>query len=161
MLRHVGGPEREAPQALQAGERRRQQKIDYRPHGGAGDADFYYRGQISPIEQGPNDNTYEGRRDVLRERDVGLRFQTGNKSPEVLWPFDLQEAEAREHPKVVPGVSQQLFILLSLINRLKCFLLSFQLSVLLLPFMVNYITSDTIIHSVSLILVKLVQPQKK
>ncbi|DAA31468.1 chloride channel CLIC-like protein 1 isoform X1 [Bos taurus] len=104
MLRHVGGPEREAPQALQAGERRRQQKIDYRPHGGAGDADFYYRGQISPIEQGPNDNTYEGRRDVLRERDVGLRFQTGNKSPEVLRPFDLQEAEAREHPKVVPGL---------------------------------------------------------
>ncbi|XP_040088103.1 chloride channel CLIC-like protein 1 isoform X2 [Oryx dammah] len=95
MLRHVGGPEREPPEALQAGERRRQQKIDYRPHGGAGDADFYYRGQISPIEQGPNDKTYEGRRDVLRERDVGLRFQTGNKSPEVLRPFDLQEAELK------------------------------------------------------------------
>uniref|UniRef100_A0A8C6CPJ7 Chloride channel CLIC-like protein 1 n=1 Tax=Moschus moschiferus TaxID=68415 RepID=A0A8C6CPJ7_MOSMO len=104
MLKHVGGPEREPPQALQAGERRRQQTIDYRPHGGAGDADFYYRGQVSPIEQGPNDKTYEGRRDVLRERDVGLRFQTGNKSPEVLRPFDLQEAEVREHPKVVPGL---------------------------------------------------------
>uniref|UniRef100_A0A8C6CZE7 Chloride channel CLIC-like protein 1 n=1 Tax=Moschus moschiferus TaxID=68415 RepID=A0A8C6CZE7_MOSMO len=95
MLKHVGGPEREPPQALQAGERRRQQTIDYRPHGGAGDADFYYRGQVSPIEQGPNDKTYEGRRDVLRERDVGLRFQTGNKSPEVLRPFDLQEAELK------------------------------------------------------------------
>lgn len=95
MLRHVGGPEREPPEALQAGERRRQQKIDYRPHGGAGDADFYYRGQISPIEQGPNDKTYEGRRDALRERDVGLRFQTGSKSPEVLRPFDLQAAELK------------------------------------------------------------------
>ncbi|KAM9675843.1 chloride channel CLIC-like protein 1 [Dama dama] len=95
MLRHVGGPEREPPQALQAGERRCKQEIDYRPHGGAGDADFYYRGHISPIEQGPNDKTYEGRRDVLKERDVGLRFQTGNKSPEVLRPFDLQEAELK------------------------------------------------------------------
>ncbi|OWK04610.1 CLCC1, partial [Cervus elaphus hippelaphus] len=104
MLRHVGGPEREPPQALQAGERRRKQEIDYRPHGGAGDADFYYRGHISPIEQGPNDKAYEGRRDVLKERDVGLRFQTGNKSPEVLRPFDLQEAEVREHPEVVPGL---------------------------------------------------------
>lgn len=119
MLRHVGGPEREPPEALQAGERRRQQKIDYRPHGGAGDADFYYRGQLSPIEQGPNDKTYEGRRDVLRERDVGLRFQTGSKSPEVLRPFDLQEAEVREHLKVAPGVSQQLFILLSVILGLS------------------------------------------
>ncbi|XP_065763703.1 chloride channel CLIC-like protein 1 isoform X1 [Muntiacus reevesi] len=104
MLRHVGGPEREPLQALQAGERRWKQEIDYRLHGGAGDADFYYRGHISPIEQGPNDKTYEGRRDVLKERDVGLRFQTGNKSPEVLRPFDLQEAEVREHPKVVPGL---------------------------------------------------------
>ena len=161
MLRHVGGPEREPPQALQAGERRRKQEIDYRPHGGAGDADFYYRGHISPIEQGPNDKTYEGRRDVLKERDVGLRFQTGNKSPEVLRPFDLQEAAVREHPKVVLGVSQQLFILLSLNTRLKYILLSFRLSVLLLPFMVNYVTSDVTVHSVSLFLVKLVQSQKK
>ncbi|TKC46960.1 hypothetical protein EI555_009898, partial [Monodon monoceros] len=103
MLRHVGGPEREPPQALQPGERRWQQEIDYRPHGGAGDADFYYRGQIGPIEQGPNDKTCEGRRDVLRERDVDLRFQTGNKSLEVLPAFDLPDAEAREHPKVVPS----------------------------------------------------------
>ncbi|XP_060157721.1 chloride channel CLIC-like protein 1 isoform X3 [Globicephala melas] len=103
MLRHVGGPEREPPQALQPGERRWQQEIDYRPHGGAGDADFYYRGQIGPIEQGPNDKTCEGRRDVLRKRDVDLRFQTGNKSLEVLPAFDLPDAEAREHPKVVPS----------------------------------------------------------
>ncbi|XP_061039752.1 chloride channel CLIC-like protein 1 isoform X2 [Eubalaena glacialis] len=103
MLRHVGGPEREPPQALQPGERRWQQEIDYRPHGGAGDADFYYSGQIGPIEQGPNDKTCEGRRDVLREKDVDLRFQTGNKSLEVLPAFDLPDAEAREHPKVVPS----------------------------------------------------------
>ncbi|KAM9108485.1 chloride channel CLIC-like protein 1 isoform 1-T4 [Megaptera novaeangliae] len=103
MLRHVGGPEREPPQALQPGERRWQQEIDYRPHGGAGDADFYYRGQIGPIEHGPNDKTCEGRREVLRERDVDLRFQTGNKSLEVLPAFDLPDAEAREHPKVVPS----------------------------------------------------------
>ncbi|XP_026952005.1 chloride channel CLIC-like protein 1 isoform X4 [Sagmatias obliquidens] len=103
MLRHVGGPEREPPQALQPGERRWQQEIDYRPHGGAGDADFYYRGQIGPIEQGPNDKTCEGRRDVLRKRDVDLRFQTGNKSLEVLPAFDLPDAEAREHPKAVPS----------------------------------------------------------
>uniref|UniRef100_A0A8C9E2B7 Chloride channel CLIC-like protein 1 n=1 Tax=Phocoena sinus TaxID=42100 RepID=A0A8C9E2B7_PHOSS len=103
MLRHVGGPERKPSQALQPGERRWQQEIDYRPHGGAGDADFYYRGQIGPIEQGPNDKTCEGRRDVLRERDVDLRFQTGNKSLEVLPAFDLPDAEAREHPKVVPS----------------------------------------------------------
>ncbi|XP_066897316.1 chloride channel CLIC-like protein 1 isoform X2 [Kogia breviceps] len=103
MLRHVGGPEREPPQALQPGERRWQQEIDYRPRGGAGDADFYYRGQTGPIEQGPNDKTCEGRRDVLRERDVDLRFQTGNKSLEVLPAFDLPDAEAREHPKVVPS----------------------------------------------------------
>uniref|UniRef100_A0A8C9DLD3 Chloride channel CLIC-like protein 1 n=1 Tax=Prolemur simus TaxID=1328070 RepID=A0A8C9DLD3_PROSS len=100
VLRHLGGPEREPPQALQPGDRRWQKEIDYRPHGGAGDADFYYRGQI---EQGPYDKTYEGRRDVLRERDVDLRFQTGNKSPEVLRAFDLPDAEAREHPEVVPS----------------------------------------------------------
>ncbi|XP_069335161.1 chloride channel CLIC-like protein 1 isoform X2 [Eulemur rufifrons] len=100
VLRHLGGPEREPPQALQPGDRRWQKEIDYRPHGGAGDADFYYRGQI---ERGPYDKTYEGRRDVLRERDVDLRFQTGNKSPEVLRAFDLPDAEAREHPEVVPS----------------------------------------------------------
>lgn len=119
MLRHLGGPEREPPRALGPGDRGRLNEVDYRPHGGAGDADFYYRGQISPIEQGPYDRTYEGRRDVLRENDVDLRPKTGNKSPEVLRPCDVPYAEAREHPKMVPGVSQQLFILLSLHARLS------------------------------------------
>ncbi|XP_046501386.1 chloride channel CLIC-like protein 1 isoform X2 [Equus quagga] len=87
MLRPLGGPEREPPRPLQPD--------DKRPLGGAGDADFYYRG--------PYDRTYEGRRDVLRERDVDLRLQTGNKNPEVLRACDLPDAEAREHPKVVPS----------------------------------------------------------
>lgn len=104
MLRPLGGPEREQPQALQPGDRRRQQEIDYRPHGGAGDAEFYYRGQIGSTEQVPYDKTHEGRRDVLRERDADLRFQTGPKSPEVLRAFDLPDAEAREHPVVAPRV---------------------------------------------------------
>uniref|UniRef100_A0A2K6BEW2 Chloride channel CLIC-like protein 1 n=1 Tax=Macaca nemestrina TaxID=9545 RepID=A0A2K6BEW2_MACNE len=103
VLRHVGGPEREPPQALRPRDRRRQEEIDYRPDGGAGDAEFYYRGQTGPIEQGPYAKTYEGRREILRERDVDLRFQTGNKSPEVLRAFDVPDAEAREHPMVVPG----------------------------------------------------------
>ncbi|XP_017712942.1 PREDICTED: chloride channel CLIC-like protein 1 [Rhinopithecus bieti] len=103
VLRHIGGPEREPPQALWPRDRRRQEEIDYRPDGGAGDAEFYYRGQTGPIEQGPYAKTYEGRRETLRERDVDLRFQTGNKSPEVLRAFDVPDAEAREHPTVVPG----------------------------------------------------------
>ncbi|XP_006919646.1 chloride channel CLIC-like protein 1 [Pteropus alecto] len=102
MLRPLGGPEREQPPARQLGDKRRQQEIDYRPHGGAGDAEFHYRGRIGPTEQGPYDKTYESRRDVLRERDVDLRFQTGTKSPEVLRAFDLPDAEAREHPVVAP-----------------------------------------------------------
>ncbi|XP_019486152.1 PREDICTED: chloride channel CLIC-like protein 1 isoform X6 [Hipposideros armiger] len=102
MLRPLGGPGREQPQALQPGDRRRQE-IDYRSQAGAGDADFYYRGRIGPSEQGPYDKTYEGRRDVFRERDVDLRLQTGNKSPEVLRAFDLPDTEAREHPQVVPS----------------------------------------------------------
>nr|KAF6396442.1 chloride channel CLIC like 1 [Rousettus aegyptiacus] len=118
MLRPLGGPKREQPPALQPGDRhrqqeidyrphggageRRQQEIDYRPHGGAGDAEFYYRGRIGPTEQDPYDKTYEGRRDVLRKRNVDLRFQTVTKSPEVLRPFDLPDTEAREHPAVAP-----------------------------------------------------------
>ncbi|XP_037682407.1 chloride channel CLIC-like protein 1 isoform X2 [Choloepus didactylus] len=101
MLRHLGGSERDPLLALHSGDRRRQKEIDYRLHGGAGDADFYYRSQIGPGEQGPYGKTDEGRRDALRERDVDLRFQTGNKSPEVLRAFDLPDAEAQEHPKVV------------------------------------------------------------
>ncbi|KAI4081753.1 chloride channel CLIC like 1 [Homo sapiens] len=103
VLRHIGGPESEPPQALRPRDRRRQEEIDYRPDGGAGDADFHYRGQMGPTEQGPYAKTYEGRREILRERDVDLRFQTGNKSPEVLRAFDVPDAEAREHPTVVPS----------------------------------------------------------
>ncbi|KAG8511566.1 Chloride channel CLIC-like protein 1 [Galemys pyrenaicus] len=103
MLNFSGGPEREPPRALQPGDRRQQQEIGYRPHAGAGDADFYYRSKIGPSGHGLCENTYEGRRDVLRERDVDLRFQTGNKSPEVLRAVDLPDTEAKEHPKVVPS----------------------------------------------------------
>lgn len=116
MLRPLGGPGREQPPALQPGDRRRLQEIDYRPQAGAGDADFYYRGRTGPSEQGPYNKTYEGRRDVFRERDVDLRLQTGNRSPEVLRAFDLPDKEAREHPQVVPTVSQHLFLLLPLLT---------------------------------------------
>uniref|UniRef100_A0A8C7C797 Chloride channel CLIC-like protein 1 n=1 Tax=Neovison vison TaxID=452646 RepID=A0A8C7C797_NEOVI len=102
MLRHIGGPEREPPRALKPGDRGRLQEVDYRPHGGAGDADFPYRGHFGPFEQGPYDKTYEGRRDGMRERDVDLRPRTGNKSPEVLRPCDVPQAEARQHPKAEP-----------------------------------------------------------
>ncbi|XP_070124712.1 chloride channel CLIC-like protein 1 isoform X4 [Equus przewalskii] len=87
MLRPLGGPEREPPRPLQPD--------DKRPLGGAGDADFYYRG--------PYDRTYEGRRDVLRERDVDLRLQTGNKNPEVLRACDLPDAE----PKDIGGIPEE------------------------------------------------------
>uniref|UniRef100_A0A2K5R9T0 Chloride channel CLIC-like protein 1 n=1 Tax=Cebus imitator TaxID=2715852 RepID=A0A2K5R9T0_CEBIM len=99
VLRHIGGPGREPPLPW---DRRRQKEINYRLDGGAGDADFHYRGQTGPIEQGPYAKTYESRREILRERDVDLKFQTGNRSPEVLRAFDLPDAEAREHPTVVP-----------------------------------------------------------
>uniref|UniRef100_A0A8D2CQV3 Chloride channel CLIC-like protein 1 n=1 Tax=Sciurus vulgaris TaxID=55149 RepID=A0A8D2CQV3_SCIVU len=101
VLRHLGGPEREPPPALHPSDRRWQKEIDYRHHGGAGDGDFYSRGQAGSIEQGTYDKTYECRRAVLRERDVDLRSQTGNKSPEVLRAFDLPDTEAQEHPEVV------------------------------------------------------------
>lgn len=123
MMRHLGGPERDPPRRLEPGGRRWQNAIDDRHLGGAGDADLYYRGRAGSIEQGPYDKTRECRRDVLRERDVDLRFQSGNKSPEVLRAFDLPDTEAQEHPKVVPSVSQHLFTLLSLHARPKCFLL--------------------------------------
>ncbi|XP_006882563.1 PREDICTED: chloride channel CLIC-like protein 1 [Elephantulus edwardii] len=103
MLRHIGGPERDHPRALPPGDRRRWEEIDDRPRGGAGDADFYYRRQIDSSERGPNDKADESRRDALRKRNVHLRFQTGNKSPEVLRAFDFPEAETQEHPKVVPS----------------------------------------------------------
>ncbi|KAM6217112.1 chloride channel CLIC-like protein 1 [Rhynchocyon petersi] len=103
VLRHLGGPERDRPRALHPGDRRHWEEIDYRPRGGAGDADFYSGGQIGSSERGPYDKADEGRRDALRERNVHLRYQTGNKSPEVLRAFDFPEAEARDHPKVVPS----------------------------------------------------------
>lgn len=110
MLRHLGGPEREAPRALEPDGRRRPKEPDYRLQGGAGDADFSYRGPAGSIEQGPYDKTHVCKRDVLRQRDVDRRFHTGNKSPEVLRAFDLPDTEAPEHPQVVPSVSQQPFV---------------------------------------------------
>lgn len=101
VLRHLGGPESDPPLALEPGARRPRKEVDYRPRGGAGDAGFYARGQTGRLEQGPYDRTYEGRRDVPRERDVDLRLQTGNKSPELLQAFDIPDAEAGEHPEVV------------------------------------------------------------
>ncbi|XP_012887367.1 PREDICTED: chloride channel CLIC-like protein 1 [Dipodomys ordii] len=103
VLRHFSGPERDPPQALPPGDRQRQKEIDYRLRGGAGDADFYYRGPAGSIEQGPYDKTYEYRRDVLRQRDVDLRFQSGTKSPEVLRACDLPDTEAQAHPEVEPS----------------------------------------------------------
>ncbi|XP_030893520.1 chloride channel CLIC-like protein 1 isoform X2 [Leptonychotes weddellii] len=103
MLRHLGGPEREPPRALEPADRGRLQEVGDRPHGGAGDARFPYRGHISPFERGPYDRTYEGRRDGMRERDVDLIPRTGTKSPEVLRPCDVPQAEARERPTVVPS----------------------------------------------------------
>ncbi|XP_070252678.1 chloride channel CLIC-like protein 1 isoform X2 [Myotis yumanensis] len=97
MLRPFG-PAREPPLALQPGDKRRQQEIDYRSRGGAGDADFGSRGYIGLIEQGPYDRPCESRRDVGRERVVDVRFQTGHKSPEVLRAVDRPDAEVREHP---------------------------------------------------------------
>ncbi|XP_045672495.1 chloride channel CLIC-like protein 1 [Phyllostomus hastatus] len=101
LLRPLGGRGREPPQALQPGDRRQQQRIDYRPSGGAGDADSYCGGQIGPPEQGPYDRTSEGKRRVLRERDADLRIHTGHLSPEVLRACDLPDTETRERPEVV------------------------------------------------------------
>lgn len=157
MLRPLGGPGREQPPALQPGDRRRPQELDYRPQAGAGDADFYYRGQTGPSEHGPYDKTYEGRRDVFRERDVDLRLQTGNRSPEVLRAFDLPDKEAREHPQVVPTVSQHVFLLLPL---LMASVLSVELLVKCVLFSPALLLMSLIIHILSLPLSgqKLVQP---
>ncbi|XP_036906324.1 chloride channel CLIC-like protein 1 [Sturnira hondurensis] len=101
LLRPLGGRGRGPPLALQPGDQRQQQRIDCRPSGGAGDADSYCRGQIAPSEQGPYDRTSEGKRHVLREKDVDLRIHTGRLSPEVLRAFDFPDTETREPPKVV------------------------------------------------------------
>lgn len=100
MLRHFSGPDREPPRALEPDDRRR---LDYRFRGGAGDADFSYRGPAGSIEQGPYDKMHACERDVLRQRHVDPRFHSGNKSPEVLRAFDLPDTEAQEHPEVVPS----------------------------------------------------------
>uniref|UniRef100_A0A8C5LG81 Chloride channel CLIC-like protein 1 n=1 Tax=Jaculus jaculus TaxID=51337 RepID=A0A8C5LG81_JACJA len=88
-----GGHDRDPPHALEPDDRRWQKEINYRLHGGAGDADFYYRGQTGSIEQSHYDKMLESRREVLRERDVDFRLQTGNKSLEVLRAFDLPDTE--------------------------------------------------------------------
>ncbi|XP_051021386.1 chloride channel CLIC-like protein 1 [Acomys russatus] len=98
-LRHIGGPERDPPRALGPDDRRRQKELDYRFRGGAGDADFSYRGQAGSIEQGPYERTHAYRRDSLRRKDIDMRFHTGNKNPEVLRAVDLPDAEAQEHPE--------------------------------------------------------------
>lgn len=119
MLRHLGGPEREPPWALEPADRRHQKQPDYRLHGGVGDADFCYRGQAGSIEQGPYDKMQACNRDGLRQRHVDMRFHTGNKNPEVLRAFDLPDTEAQEHPEEVPSVSQRLCILLPVHSRPK------------------------------------------
>lgn len=103
MLRHFGGPERDPPRALEPDDRRRQKELDYRPHGGAGDAAFSYRGPAGSIEQGPYDRMHACERDALRQRHVDMRFHSGNKSPEVLRAVDLPDTEAQDHPEVVPS----------------------------------------------------------
>lgn len=105
MLRLLGGPEREPPRALEPGDRQQQKQLDHRFHGGAGDAEFCYRGHAGSTEQGPYYMTHACNRDGLRQRHVDMRFHTGNKSPEVLRAYDLPDTEAQEHPEVVPSVS--------------------------------------------------------
>lgn len=144
MLRHLGGPEREPPRALEPGDRGRLQEVDSRPHGGAGDARFPDRGHISPFEQGPYDRTYEGRRDGMRERAVDLIPRTGSKSPEVLRPCDVPQAEASARPEVVPCVSQPLFVSPSLHAGPESFWVGVSS---LVPSTVNYIIIDKIVYS--------------
>uniref|UniRef100_A0A7N4P826 Chloride channel CLIC-like protein 1 n=1 Tax=Sarcophilus harrisii TaxID=9305 RepID=A0A7N4P826_SARHA len=99
-LRHLRDSEREPRQALHQGKGRAQEGIDYRQHGGAGDADLCYRSHVCQKDPGPYYKTDECRGEFLRERDVGL---TGNRSPEVLRAFEIPDGKAEEHPKVVPS----------------------------------------------------------
>ncbi|XP_074118973.1 chloride channel CLIC-like protein 1 isoform X2 [Sminthopsis crassicaudata] len=101
-LRHLRDSEREPRQALHQGIGRAQEGIDYRQHGGAGDADLRYRSHVCQRDQGPYYKADECRGEFLRERDVGL---TGNRSPEVLRAFETPDGKAEEHPKVVPSKS--------------------------------------------------------
>ena len=153
MLRYLGGPEREPPQALEPADRRQKKQLDYRLHGGAGDADFCCRGHAGSIEQGPHDTMHACNRDGLRQRHADMRFRTGNRSPEVLRAYDLPDTEVQEHPEGVPSVSQPLCILLPVHSRPKS---SLQICVGLYP--ISSVTSAMII---TLSLLSLVQrPQK-
>ncbi|XP_005388896.1 PREDICTED: chloride channel CLIC-like protein 1 isoform X2 [Chinchilla lanigera] len=105
VMRHLGGPERGPPPALEPSGRRRPRAIDDRRLGGAGDADFCSGRPSGSSKQGPYDRTWECRREALRERDAGLRLHSGNESPEVLRACDLPDTEAQERPKAVPSHS--------------------------------------------------------
>ncbi|XP_004637049.1 chloride channel CLIC-like protein 1 [Octodon degus] len=101
VMRHIGGPERGPPQALEPGERTWPKALG--DCGGAGDAGFCYRGHRGSIEQGPGDNMRECRRDDVREKDPACRFPSSHRSSEVLRACDLPDTEAQEHPKVAPS----------------------------------------------------------
>ncbi|XP_020856183.1 chloride channel CLIC-like protein 1 isoform X2 [Phascolarctos cinereus] len=98
-LRYLRDSEREPRQALHQGKGRPQEEIDYRRHGGAGDADLCCRSHVCQKDQGPYCKADERRGNFLRERYVDL---TGNRSPEVLQAFDIPVVKAEEHPKMVP-----------------------------------------------------------
>ncbi|XP_072500314.1 chloride channel CLIC-like protein 1 isoform X2 [Notamacropus eugenii] len=98
-LRYLRDSERQPRQALQQGKGRPHEEIDYRRHGGAGDADLCCRSHVCQKDRDPYCKADEYRGDFLRERYVDL---TGNRSPEVLRAFDIPDAKAEEPPKVVP-----------------------------------------------------------
>uniref|UniRef100_A0A5F8GMZ2 Chloride channel CLIC-like protein 1 n=1 Tax=Monodelphis domestica TaxID=13616 RepID=A0A5F8GMZ2_MONDO len=100
--RHLRDSEREPYPALHQGKGRSQGEIDYRRHAGSGDTGLCCRSHICQSDRGPYSKADECRGDFLRERDADLRFQTGNRSPEVLRAFDMPDAKAEEHPKLVP-----------------------------------------------------------
>ncbi|XP_043856292.1 chloride channel CLIC-like protein 1 isoform X2 [Dromiciops gliroides] len=98
-FRYLRDSEREPHQALHQGKGRPQEEIDYRRYGGAGDTALCCRSHVCQRDQGPYCKADECRGNVLRERSVGL---TGSMNPEVLQAFDIPDAKAEEHPKVVP-----------------------------------------------------------
>ncbi|XP_068946569.1 chloride channel CLIC-like protein 1 isoform X1 [Petaurus breviceps papuanus] len=98
-LRYLRDSEKEPRQALHQGKGRTQEEIDYRHHGGAGDTDVCCRSHVCQKDRGPYCKADECRGDSLRQRYVDL---TGNRSPEVLRAFEIPDAKAEEHPKVVP-----------------------------------------------------------
>uniref|UniRef100_A0A4X2LEE2 Chloride channel CLIC-like protein 1 n=1 Tax=Vombatus ursinus TaxID=29139 RepID=A0A4X2LEE2_VOMUR len=98
-LRYLRDSEREPRKALHQGKGRPQEEIDYRRHGGAGDADLCCRSHVCQKDRGAYCKADECRGDFVRERYVDL---TGHRSPEVLQAFDIPDVKAEEHPKVVP-----------------------------------------------------------